>query len=124
MKFLNQNTTLNIEVISGPDYENWCRIRLQVNSPEGKWTSPVDPCIMGDELCSLEGFLSSERRDFTKIEFTEPELSFQAEGEELIVRLRFGMCPPWDDPDDGQIFSFPNARESMAFGRSIPREEI
>ena len=87
-----------LDVVSGPDSEGWCRVHVHVESPEGSW-SARDACLQRSEVGRLAAWLQAvaeQKAGVGQLDFTEPELSFAFDGKGSVsVHLSWNLLPSW-----------------------------
>lgn len=95
---------------------NWCRVRMRVDAPEGRW-SAVDECLTGEEILLLCEWLeqiadgndvawawspSDAEEGKVHLRFVEPVLSFEVLDDpdrRLRVYFEHKFRPPWAGQD-------------------------
>jgi hypothetical protein len=97
-----------LTIASGPDHEGWCRVRVALDTPVGRW-SATDPCLTGEEVERLAEWLEAAAVGAAegRLEFLEPELAFDraAAGPGLLqIEMRYGLRPAWPGGDPGEPF--------------------
>jgi hypothetical protein len=102
-------TCLDLTIVSGPDREGWCRVRVAVDTPAGRW-SATDPCLTGQEVERLAEWLEATAGGAAegRLEFWEPELAFDraaAGPGQLRIEMRWGLRPAWAGGEPGDSFS-------------------
>jgi hypothetical protein len=109
MRLHGPERRIDLDIVSGPDAEDWCRVCVTIADPEGHW-SATDSCLQGAEVQRLADWLhaiASGSSAARKIEFMEPELSFAlVPGEPQLLRvfLRWNLRPAWVDDDSKEEF--------------------
>ena len=111
---------IELQIVSGPDNENWCKVEIRLDYDEGVWTSPVDPCLRGHEVIELAQWLRSVANgqpDTLELHFLEPELAFGfiSDSEPIVrISLRYSMSPPQiRDSSDEFHFDIPAERNQL-----------
>lgn len=121
LSFSSGQTYVAITVISTPDDEGWCNLRVSIQMKDRDWVSwksPAYPCITFSELKVLSDFFNSvEEIDQTSdsfnsvdhtyqtrdISFTKPELAFQYDGVHFDIILSDKFLPPWTDKSEDEF---------------------
>jgi hypothetical protein len=102
------DTQLDLTIVSGPDGDGWCRVRVALDTPTGRWDA-ADPCLTGPEAGRLADWLDETAGGAAegRLEFLEPELAFDraAAGPGLLrVELRWRLRPAWAGGETGEPF--------------------
>jgi hypothetical protein len=115
-------TRLDLTIESGPDHEGWCRVRVALDTPDGRWQA-TDPCLTGPEVGRLADWLEQKAGGVTgeRLEFLEPELAFECDEARpglLRVELRWGLRPAWAGSEPSEPFCVEVPAESGQLSRA------
>ena len=106
MTLRGPGTRLDLTIASGPDCEGWCRVRVALDTPAGRW-SAIDPCLTGTEVERLAKWLEETANGAAegRLESYEPELAFDhsaAGPGKLQIEMRWTLRPSWAGGEPGE----------------------
>lgn len=125
MTLRGPQTRLDLTIESGPDHEDWCQVRVELDVPAGRW-SATDPCLTGQEVARLADWLEATAAGALegRLEFLEPELAFDratAGAGKLQIELHYALRPTWADGDSGEPFGVAVPAEPRQLRRAAER---
>jgi hypothetical protein len=129
MKLRGPRTSFELQLLGRPDHDGWCRVRIDVETPEGRW-SKIQPCLEGAEVEWLAGWLegsAAPRREPWC--FTEPFLGFafpDADRTRFRVYFALDFLLKWASPDSEEDFyvEFPLTEQVLQQAAHSLREQL
>jgi hypothetical protein len=112
MRLHGPENRFELDILSGPDSEGWCKIRVTITQPGVHHTATAS-CLRGIEIRRLSEWLEriADGSPIGEIiEFMEPELSFALlPGDPQCIRvfLRWNLRPNWLDKGEEFFQDYP-----------------
>ena len=129
MKLCGPQRHFELRILRGPDLEDWCRVRIDVDTPQGRWSATAC-CLEGREVRWLADWLEETLSDAEEPwEFLEPELRFRFPARDRTTRrvyFAYRFCPRWLPPDSAEDFhvDFPVTGKALHQAAQALREQL